>query len=114
MAEGFSRQWCPGEEECPTAKSSVNPDRTCRECPRNLSKTKASEIEGSEAVMSWLRHIFWLYSLRQAGATFLLNELSLQEWEGLITLEGVRAEIEREQYEKQEMKKKVRAAQAKH
>jgi hypothetical protein len=45
-----------------------------------------------------------LYGLKNAGATFHYNELSKLEWDGLMLIETIRAEIEQEQMEKQRLK----------
>jgi hypothetical protein len=50
--------------------------------------------------------------LKQAGATFLLDELDYMEWETLMIFEQVRNEIEREQYEKHRMREKIMSAQS--
>lgn len=62
--------------------------------------------------MPWVRHIFWLYGLKNAGATFHFNELSKREWDGMMLIETVRAELEREQMEKSRLKSITQQAQA--
>jgi len=48
--------------------------------------------------------------LRRVGAVFQINDLTKEEWDGLLLLEGVRIEIEREQRMKAEDKAKIKAA----
>jgi len=59
----------------------------------------------------WVRHIFWLHGIHQAGATFHFNDLDKAEWDGLLMIESVRAEIERAQVEKQKEKQMLAQAQ---
>ena len=42
--------------------------------------------------------------MQQAGATFHFNDLSKAEWEGLMMIDGVRGELEKEQMDKQKEK----------
>lgn len=58
----------------------------------------------------WLQHLFYIDGLRRVGATFSINELTREEWDGLLLIEGVRAEVERERTRKAEEKAKIQAA----
>jgi len=49
--------------------------------------------------------------LKRAGAHFLLNDLSWEEWQSLILLESVKAEIEEKQQKDAEMKQLLARAQ---
>jgi len=57
-----------------------------------------------------LQHLFYLDGLRRVGATYHINELTKEEWDGLLVIEGVRVEVERERVEKEREKAKIRAA----
>jgi hypothetical protein len=48
--------------------------------------------------------------LRRVGAVFQINDLTREEWDGLLVLEGVRIEVERERMKKSEEKAKIQAA----
>jgi len=47
--------------------------------------------------------------LRRVGAVFQINDLTREEWDGLLVIEGVRIEIERERMNKAEEKAKIQA-----
>jgi len=48
--------------------------------------------------------------LRRVGATFSINDLTKEEWDGLLVVESTRIEVERERMRKEQEKAKVRAA----
>lgn len=79
-------------------------------CEFNFSKSKLSDIEGGFVVIPWLQHLFYLDGLRHVGATFSVNELTREEWDGLLLLESVRMEVERERFEREREKVKIKAA----
>lgn len=58
----------------------------------------------------WLEHLFYIDGLRKVGATFSINALTKEEWDGLLLIEGVRIEVERERMHKAEEKAKINAA----
>jgi len=82
----------------------------CKGCPHSFSKSKLNEIEGSFAVVPWLSHLFYLDGLRRVGAVFNIDELSRQEWNGLILIEAVRTEVDQERFENAQEKAKLDAA----
>lgn len=82
----------------------------CEKCPSNYSKHKLSEIPGSEAVVPWVNHLMYLDGLRQVGCNFQLDDLSKDEWDGLLLLQNTRNEIEWERYEKERRKQQLEAA----
>lgn len=90
--------------------SSGSQDTVCQPCEFNFSKTKLGDIEGSFVAIPWLQHLFYIDGLRRVGATFSINELTREEWDGLLLIEGVRADVERERTRKAEEKAKVQAA----
>jgi len=112
IGENLGRQWCPGEENCSKYVSARDKETVCNKCPRNLSKSSLSQIEGVQAALPWLSHLFYLDSLRRVGAVFHLNDLSREEWDGLILLENVRAELEQEMYDKEKRKSDLGTAMA--
>jgi hypothetical protein len=111
ISEDLGRRVCPGEEKCPTFQTTADAD-VCEKCPRNQSRTKVYSIEGAEAVLPWLFHLMYLYGLTKVGATFLIDDLTKEEWDGLLMLESVRAEIEHEKYEAERLKQKAESAMA--
>lgn len=90
--------------------SSGSKDTVCQPCEFNFSKSSLGDIEGSFVVIPWLQHLFYLDGLRRVGATFSINELKKEEWDGLLLIESVRAEVERERTRKAEEKAKIQAA----
>jgi hypothetical protein len=111
IAEDTGKRVCPGEERCGTFQSSVDAG-VCEKCPRNQVKTKVFSIEGANAVLPWLFHLIYLYGLTKVGATFLINDLTKEEWDGLLMLDSVKNEIEHEKYEAERLKQKAEAAVA--
>lgn len=45
---------------------------------------------------AWVMHLIWLENLMAAGCSFRLDELEIEEWQGLIMLKSVRSEREAE------------------
>jgi len=68
------------------------------------------DVEGSFVAIPWLQHIFYLDGLRRVGATFSINELTKEEWDGLLLIESVRIEVENERIKQAEKKARDRAA----
>jgi len=64
-------------------------------------------------VLPWLSHILYIYGLKEVGAVFNINDLTKEEWDSIMLIEGVKSEIERERYEKEDLKRKVDAASTK-
>jgi len=56
-----------------------------------------------------LQHLFYIDGLRRVGAVFQINDLTREEWDGLLVIEGVRIEVERERMNKAEEKAKIQA-----
>lgn len=104
------RQACPGEERCPKYNTAVNPDTVCDKCPSNFFKQRIKDIPGSMEVIPWINHLIWLDGLKHVGCNFLLNDLTYEEWEGLLLLQTVRNEIEVEMMEKDKRKQQLQAA----
>jgi hypothetical protein len=113
MAEGAQRQICPGEERCPKYVTAQDKERACRQCPKNVTREKMSDIEGAFAVYPWIAHLLWLFNLVEVGATFHLDDLSYLEWEGLLILKAAQAEVEKERYEKERVRHQNQEALAK-
>ena len=88
----------------------MDKEDVCKKCPNNLAKSKLSDIEGSSIVLPWLGHVLYIYGLKQAGAVFHINDLTKSEWDGILLIESVKNEIERERIEKEELKRKLDAA----
>lgn len=63
--------------------------------------------------MPWVGHVLYLYGLKNIGATFHINDLTKNEWDGILLIEGAKSEIERERMEKEELKRKIDAASTK-
>lgn len=82
----------------------------CDKCPSNYFKAKLHDIPGSEAVVPWVNHLVYLDGLQQAGCTFGIDDLSKDEWDGLLLIQVTRAEIEWEKYEKEKRKQQLEAA----
>jgi len=55
-------------------------------------------------VLPWLSHLLYLSGLRRAGATFLLDDLAKEEWDGLLMLDAVQQELESEMLEREKRK----------
>jgi len=109
VSEDTGKRVCPGEEKCNTFRTSVDSE-VCKTCPRNLSKSKLYSIEGVNAVLPWLFHLMYLYGLTKVGATFLIDDLTRGEWDGLLMLESVKNEVEHEKYEAERLKQKATSA----
>lgn len=110
IAEGFTKALCPGEERCVKFASAVDKDDACLKCDKNLAKQKLSDVEYAQVVMPWVGHLLYLYGMKQIGVAFRVNDLTKDEWDGLIMIEGLKNEIEKERLEKDELKRKVAAA----
>jgi len=82
----------------------------CEHCPENLSHSSLDSIEGSTVVLPWVSHLLYLYGLRQIGAQFHIDDLSKEEWDGLLMLESVKVELGDEQQKKAELDAKVASA----
>lgn len=93
--------------------SSGSKDTVCQPCEFNFSKSKLGDIEGGFVAIPWLQHLFYLDGLKKVGARFNINDLTKEEWDGLLLIEGVRVEIEREQMKKAEDKARAKAAMQK-
>lgn len=111
IKEGLSKSLCPGEDRCLKFQTASS-ETVCEACPRNASKTKLFELENVEALIPWLNHLFYLYSLVKIGASFHVDDLTRSEWDGLLMLESVKAEIEHEKYDQERLKQKAAAAVA--
>ena len=90
--------------------SSGSKDTVCQPCEFNFSKSKLGDIEGSFVVIPWLQHLFYIDGLRKVGAVYLINDLTKEEWDGLLLIEGIRIEVENERVRKMEEKAKSQAA----
>jgi hypothetical protein len=112
VAEGFTQRTCPGEAECPTFQTAQDPDRVCKQCPRNQSKEKLSEIEGGFAAIPWLNHVFWLFAAKNSGVVFGLHDLTKDELDGIMMIQSIQYEIERERLEKDRIKQLADRANA--
>lgn len=106
------KQLCPGEENCLKLETALN-ENVCDNCSRNVSKTRLFGIENINAILPWITHLFYLYSLLKLGVSFRINDLTKKEWDGLLMLESVKAEVEQEQYDAERLKQKAADAIAK-
>ncbi len=112
VGKSLGRRGCPGEDNCVKFKSSVDAN-VCEHCPENLAQSTLDSIEGSDVVLPWIGHLLYLYGLRQVGAQFHIDDLSREEWDGLLMLESVKAELEDERAKKDELQAKVAAVKSK-
>jgi len=106
------KQLCPGEDNCLKFETAAN-EQVCEACPKNLSKTKLYGLEDIHVILPWITHLFYLYSLLKLGVSFRIDDLTKKEWDGLLMLESVKAEVEHEQYEAERLKHKAAAELAK-
>jgi hypothetical protein len=109
--EKASKQECPGEENCIKYKTSLEKEIVCERCPSGVGPIeKFTEIEGYESVLPFVNQILYLYGLKNVGATFLIDDLSREEWDGLMLLQQVKNEVEAERYERERHKSEAKDA----
>jgi len=48
----------------------------------------------------WTQHLVYLDALRLAGCQFSLDDLTRDEWEGLMLIESERADLQKQEIEK--------------
>jgi hypothetical protein len=111
VGEGLGKRLCPGEDKCAKFKSSIDED-VCEKCSQNLAKQRLSSIEGYAAVVPWVSHLLYIYSLVQVGVSFGIDDLNREEWNGLLMLESVKGELEQERLDKMRLEQKVASARS--
>ncbi len=67
-----ARHDCPGEDNC----TQFFMEPTCEGCP--------ADPDLLPDLGPWSTHLFWLNNLQEAGCRFHLNDLTPDEWDGLI------------------------------
>lgn len=85
----------------------------CEKCPSGVGAIdEIYDIEGGEGVIPFVEHIFYLENLSRVGATFNLNDLTKEEWDGLIILKRIQNEVETELMEREHEKQRMQQAMA--
>jgi len=98
---------CPGEDSCLKYKSALNKKTVCERCPNNESRSKLYELEGVEGIIPWLSHLFYLEGLKNVGAHFMINDLTKEEWDGLMIIASAKEDIRKEKEKKEEERRNL-------
>jgi len=61
-------------------------------------------------VLPWINHLLYVDGLKMVGCQFVIDDLTKDEWDGLLLLQIVRNEIELEQADKEKRKQQLQAA----
>jgi len=107
-----SQRGCPGEDNCQKFKTSIDDKKLlCERCPQGVGVLdKISEIEGAEGVLPFTEHVIYLDNLIKVGASVQINDLTKEEWDGLILLRKAKNEVEVELIEREKEKQKLKQA----
>jgi len=68
--------------------------RACEGCPANPENSPL--LEEDPLLVEWANHLMWLWNLHELGCVFRMDDLTPEEWRGLMVL---RQEMDRKQEE---------------
>lgn len=68
------------------------------------------DIEGGDATIPFIEHVLFLDNLIKVGASIEINDLTKEEWDGLILLRKVRLDVETELMKQEQSRREAQRA----